>query len=124
MSLFQRFLNLFRRKGPKYVKPTGLMRSRTDHAISYAQRVTGLKLPCPVEWLWMRGEYVRDGIWYHSGAGARCQFLPKTTRIVVYCGPHGEQSQEVYNHEAGHAVLRVHGHPAKYRAVFMNWVDV
>jgi hypothetical protein len=122
MNLWQRIVSIFRR--PARVKVTRAMEAQARVAMEYAERAVNMNMPCPAEWHWVRGEYERDGIWYHSGAGARCQFLPRSTRIVVYCGPHGEQSQEVYNHEAGHAVLRVHGHPAKYKKHFKNWVDV
>jgi len=121
MSLWQRFLALFRRK-PDLATPR--FKHQCASGLIYAEKVTKKKPLQPVEWVAVRGTYKKlDGRWYHSGAGARTQFLPERIRIVVYVGPDSEQAQDVFNHDAGHACLGNVGHPAKWRKYFANWVD-
>jgi hypothetical protein len=96
---------------------------RTRAAMAYAERVIGRSAPVRVEWRTFPAQYERDGIWYHTGAAGRSQFFNDRTRIVVYVGPEGQQDQRVYNHEAGHAVLREPRHDPKWKRYFLNWVD-
>lgn len=105
----------------EYSKP--LNNDQTRAAMAYAQRVIGRPAPKPVEWRQVPAEYERYGIWYHTKAAGRTQFIGDKTRIVIYVGPQGQQDQRVYNHEAGHAVLREPRHDPRWKKYFRNWVD-
>lgn len=96
---------------------------QTRSAMAYAERVIGRPAPVPAEWHLWPGEYERDGIWYHTGAAARSQYMARKTRIVVYTGPHGQQHQDVYRHEAAHAILRQMRHDPRWSKYFRNWKD-
>lgn len=103
--------------------PKPVQSDQTRAAMAYAERVIGRPTPVPVEWHLRPGQYERDGIWYHTGAGARSQYFAARTRIVVYVGPDGRQHQDVYNHEAAHAILREPYHDPRWRRHFKHWND-
>jgi hypothetical protein len=103
--------------------PRPVENDQTRAAMAYAERVMGRPAPVRVEWHLRPANRESNGKWFRGDTGGITQLFPDHSRIVIYVGPQGQQHQDIYNHEAGHAVDRQPGHDPKWKRYFYNWVD-